>query len=134
MTAMQAVGENGGPVKVGTFGTDAEVVKSIQSDGVQWAIDTQPFLQGYLAVDSLWLYLNNGNTIRWRRPGSDRTRVRRRKQCRRHRRVRGEGDSMTDSISVAVIGAGMAGRAHAAGYRTATTLSEPNAPMFAWWP
>ncbi|MDF2822765.1 MAG: oxidoreductase domain protein [Mycobacterium sp.] len=29
---------------------------------------------------------------------------------------------MTDSISVAVIGAGMAGRAHAAGYRTATTL------------
>lgn len=63
MTAMQAVGENDGPVKVGTFGTDAEVVKSIQSDGVQWAIDTQPFLQGYLAVDSLWLYLNNGNTI-----------------------------------------------------------------------
>ncbi len=23
----------------------------------------QPFLQGYLAVDSLWLYLNNGNVI-----------------------------------------------------------------------
>jgi simple sugar transport system substrate-binding protein len=28
----------------------------------KWAIDQQPFLQGYLAVDSLWLYLNNRNT------------------------------------------------------------------------
>jgi len=30
---------------------------------VQWAVDQQPFLQGYLSVDSLWLYLNNGNVI-----------------------------------------------------------------------
>ena len=29
---------------------------------------------------------------------------------------------MTDSIGVAVIGAGMAGRAHAAGYRSASTV------------
>jgi simple sugar transport system substrate-binding protein len=26
-----------------------------------WAIDQQPYLQGYLAVDTLWLYKNNGN-------------------------------------------------------------------------
>ena len=26
-------------------------------------MDQQPFLQGYLAVDSLWLYINNGNVI-----------------------------------------------------------------------
>ena len=31
----------------------------IKSGDVQWAIDQQPYLQGYLAVDSLWLYLNN---------------------------------------------------------------------------
>ncbi len=30
---------------------------------MQWAIDQQPYLQGYLAVDSLWLYLNNKNVI-----------------------------------------------------------------------
>ena len=24
-------------------------------------MDQQPYLQGYLAVDSLWLYKNNGN-------------------------------------------------------------------------
>ena len=28
-----------------------------------WAIDQQPYLQGYLAVDSLWLYKNNGNIL-----------------------------------------------------------------------
>ena len=30
---------------------------------MQWAIDQQPYLQGYLAIDSLWLYLNNKNVI-----------------------------------------------------------------------
>ena len=30
---------------------------------MQWAVDQQPFLQGYLAIDSLWLYINNGNVI-----------------------------------------------------------------------
>jgi predicted dehydrogenase len=35
---------------------------------------------------------------------------------------------MTDTINVAVIGGGMAGRAHAAGYRSATTLFGVNRP------
>jgi simple sugar transport system substrate-binding protein len=26
-------------------------------------VDQQPFLQGYLAIDSLWLYINNKNLI-----------------------------------------------------------------------
>ncbi len=30
---------------------------------MQWAVDQQPYLQGYLAVDSLWLYLSNGNVL-----------------------------------------------------------------------
>ena len=34
-----------------------------QGGDIGWAIDQQPFLQGYLAIDSLWLYLNNRNTI-----------------------------------------------------------------------
>ena len=45
------------------FDTNAELVDAISNGGVQWAIDQQPFLQGYLAVDSLWLYLNNRNVI-----------------------------------------------------------------------
>ena len=35
---------------------------------------------------------------------------------------------MPDSIGVAVIGAGMAGRAHAAAYRTAASLYAPDLP------
>jgi simple sugar transport system substrate-binding protein len=62
-TAFDTAATMGGTAKVGTFGTDAEVVKSIEADGVQWAIDIQPYLQGYLAVDSLWLYINNRNVM-----------------------------------------------------------------------
>ena len=29
--------------------------------GVEFAVDQQPYLQGYLAIDSLWLYKNNGD-------------------------------------------------------------------------
>ena len=30
---------------------------------MQWAVDQQPYLQGYEAVDSLWLYLTNANVL-----------------------------------------------------------------------
>jgi len=63
ITAIDAVSDAKSSARVGTFGTDEAVVKSIQSNGVQWAMDTQPYLQGYLAVDELWLYINNRNTI-----------------------------------------------------------------------
>jgi simple sugar transport system substrate-binding protein len=64
MAAVTAVSDAGSTAEVGTFDTNTEVVQSIQSgDGVQWAVDQQPFLQGYLAVDSLWLHINNGNVL-----------------------------------------------------------------------
>jgi simple sugar transport system substrate-binding protein len=63
LTAAQSVKNAGSNAKVGTFDTNAALVSAIQDGSVQWAVDQQPFLQGYLAVDSLWLYLNNGNVI-----------------------------------------------------------------------
>jgi len=39
---------------------------------------------------------------------------------------------MADGLGVAVIGAGMAGRAHAAAYRTASALYDPVSPLCAW--
>jgi hypothetical protein len=36
---------------------------AIKAGNIQWAVDQQPFLQGYLAIDSMWLYLNNRNII-----------------------------------------------------------------------
>ena len=32
-----------------------------EAGDIEFAVDQQPYLQGYLAVDSLWLYKNNGN-------------------------------------------------------------------------
>ncbi len=49
--------------KIGTFDTNKELVAAIKDGKVAFAIDQQPYLQGYLAVDSLWLYKTNGNTI-----------------------------------------------------------------------
>jgi simple sugar transport system substrate-binding protein len=63
MTAVQSVATANSSARIGTFDTNAELVDAIKSGKVQWAVDQQPFLQGYLAVDSLWLYLNNRNVI-----------------------------------------------------------------------
>jgi simple sugar transport system substrate-binding protein len=63
MAAVQSVKNAGSSAKVATFDTNAALVDAIKNGDVQWAVDQQPFLQGYLSVDSLWLYLNNGNVI-----------------------------------------------------------------------
>jgi simple sugar transport system substrate-binding protein len=63
LTAVQSVKNAGSSAKVETFDTNAALVDAIKNGDVQWAVDQQPFLQGYLAIDSLWLYLNNGNVI-----------------------------------------------------------------------
>lgn len=63
LTAVKSVQGSGSTAKVGTFDTNAALVSAIEDGSVQWAVDQQPYLQGYLAVDSLWLYLNNKNVI-----------------------------------------------------------------------
>jgi simple sugar transport system substrate-binding protein len=63
LTAVESAKNAGSTARIGTFDTNAELVDAIKAGTVQWAVDQQPFLQGYLAIDSLWLYLNNGNVI-----------------------------------------------------------------------
>ena len=63
LAALEAVGEANSYARVATFDTNAAVVRAIKNGTVEWAIDQQPFLQGYLAVDSLWLYLINKDVI-----------------------------------------------------------------------
>ncbi|MFF8946880.1 sugar ABC transporter substrate-binding protein [Streptomyces sp. NPDC014864] len=61
LTAVQSVAEAGGKAKIATFDLNPQLTKAIQKGDIQFAVDQQPYLQGYLAVDSLWLYKNNGN-------------------------------------------------------------------------
>ncbi|MEZ3182313.1 sugar ABC transporter substrate-binding protein [Streptomyces pimonensis] len=60
-TAVQSVGDAGSEAKVATFDLNKELTKAIEAGDIQFAVDQQPYLQGYLAVDGLWLYRNNGN-------------------------------------------------------------------------
>ncbi|MFG2301507.1 sugar ABC transporter substrate-binding protein [Actinacidiphila glaucinigra] len=61
LTAVQSVADAGSKAEVGTFDLNKDLVKAVQDGGVQFAVDQQPYLQGYLSVDSLWLYKTNGN-------------------------------------------------------------------------
>ncbi|MGW2325183.1 sugar ABC transporter substrate-binding protein [Streptomyces sp. NPDC001700] len=61
LTAVDAAKESGGKAKIATFDLNKDLIAAVQSGDVQLAVDQQPYLQGYLAVDSLWLYKNNGN-------------------------------------------------------------------------
>ncbi|WP_239127531.1 sugar ABC transporter substrate-binding protein [Asanoa siamensis] len=63
MASVQSVKDAASQAKISTFDTNKELVGAIKSGQVTWAVDQQPYLQGYLAVDSLWLYKTNGNTI-----------------------------------------------------------------------
>ncbi|MFC8670115.1 sugar ABC transporter substrate-binding protein [Streptomyces sp. NPDC057199] len=61
LTAVQSVSESGSKAKVATFDLNKEMVSAIKGGDIEFAVDQQPYLQGYLSVDSLWLYKTNGN-------------------------------------------------------------------------
>jgi simple sugar transport system substrate-binding protein len=61
MTATQAVDDAGSKAKVATFDLNKGLTDAIKKGTIEFSVDQQPYLQGYLAVDSLWLYKNNGN-------------------------------------------------------------------------
>ncbi|MEU9664456.1 sugar ABC transporter substrate-binding protein [Streptomyces bobili] len=61
LTAVQSVSEAGGKTKIATFDLNKNLTGAISAGTIEFAVDQQPYLQGYLAIDSLWLYKNNGN-------------------------------------------------------------------------
>ncbi|MEU9438618.1 sugar ABC transporter substrate-binding protein, partial [Streptomyces sp. NPDC048252] len=61
LTAVQSIADAGSKAKLATFDLNKDLVKAVQNGNIQFAVDQQPYLQGYLSVDSLWLYKTNGN-------------------------------------------------------------------------
>ncbi|OXS35766.1 substrate-binding domain-containing protein [Streptomyces sp. XY006] len=61
LTAVEAVRRAGSRAEVATFDLNRNLVRAVRDGSVQFAVDQQPYLQGYLAVDALWLYRTNGN-------------------------------------------------------------------------
>ncbi|WP_324785856.1 sugar ABC transporter substrate-binding protein [Streptomyces sp. H51] len=61
LTAVQSVSDAGSKAKIATFDLNKDLTGAISKGTIEFAVDQQPWLQGYLAIDSLWLYKNNGN-------------------------------------------------------------------------
>ena len=68
LAAVNSVKDAGSQAKVATFDTNAELVEAIKDGRIRFAVDQQPYVQGYMAVDSLWLATRNGSTIGGGRP------------------------------------------------------------------
>lgn len=63
LAAKQAVDEAGSSAEIATFDLNEDLVAAIKAGDVKWAVDQQPYVQGYESIDALWLYLTNGNII-----------------------------------------------------------------------
>lgn len=61
--AVAAVESSGRDVTVGTFDLNAEVAQDILDGKLLFAIDQQPYVQGYLGVTGIYLKAINGNDI-----------------------------------------------------------------------
>ena len=57
------MGVAGSKAKVATFDLNLAAANAIKEGKIAMAVDAQPYLQGYLAVASLWLFKVNGNVI-----------------------------------------------------------------------
>ncbi len=67
-TAVKAAKQAGGKVEVDTFDLNAQVAKDLQDGTLGFAVDQDPYLQGYEAVDLLWLYRYNRDMLGGGRP------------------------------------------------------------------
>lgn len=61
--AIKAKDQSGSSAKLVTFDLNAEAAQDIKAGKILFSIDQQPYVQGYMAVTSLYLYLKNGNDI-----------------------------------------------------------------------
>ncbi|MFP8904446.1 MULTISPECIES: sugar ABC transporter substrate-binding protein [Streptomyces] len=67
-TAAKAVKQAGSDAEVNTFDLNARVAEGLRDGTIGFAVDQQPYLQGYEAVDLLWLHRYNGNMLGGGRP------------------------------------------------------------------
>ncbi|MFI6348262.1 sugar ABC transporter substrate-binding protein [Streptomyces sp. NPDC050560] len=62
-TAVKAGQEAGSKAEIDTFDLNAKVAGGLQDGSLGFAVDQQPYLQGYQAIDLLWLYKYNADVL-----------------------------------------------------------------------
>jgi simple sugar transport system substrate-binding protein len=63
LDALQAKDAANSKAKLITFDLNTDAAQAIKDGKIQFSIDQQPYVQGYLAVESLYLFIKNGNDI-----------------------------------------------------------------------
>jgi simple sugar transport system substrate-binding protein len=63
LDTIKALEGSGSKAKIGTFDTNPDAAQAVQDGKIQWYIDQQPYLQGYMAITQLYLYKKNGNIL-----------------------------------------------------------------------
>ncbi|MFD2091030.1 substrate-binding domain-containing protein [Blastococcus deserti] len=61
--AQQAKTDAGSQAEIVTFDLNADIAQAIENGDIAFSVDQQPYVQGYMAVQALWLNLTNGNDI-----------------------------------------------------------------------
>jgi simple sugar transport system substrate-binding protein len=62
-TAVKAKADAGSKAEIDTFDLNAKVATELKDGTLGFAVDQQPYLQGYEAVDLLWLYKYNSDVL-----------------------------------------------------------------------
>jgi simple sugar transport system substrate-binding protein len=63
LDALKAMDQASSKAKLVTFDLNAEAAQAIKDGKIQFSIDQQPYVQGYLALLSLYLNIKNGNDM-----------------------------------------------------------------------
>jgi simple sugar transport system substrate-binding protein len=63
LDAVKAIQGAGSNAKIGTFDTNPDAAQAVSDGKIQFFIDQQPYLQGYLSITQLYLYKRNGNIM-----------------------------------------------------------------------
>jgi simple sugar transport system substrate-binding protein len=63
VAVQQQLEQDGNKAKIGTYAFTPDLIPLLQNGKIAFTIDQQPYLQGYLSVDSLWLYHRNKAVI-----------------------------------------------------------------------
>ena len=63
LDAIKSAEGAGSKAKIGTFDTNPDAAQAVSDGKIQFFIDQQPYLQGYLSIAQLYLYKKNGNIM-----------------------------------------------------------------------
>jgi simple sugar transport system substrate-binding protein len=63
LDTLKAFEGSGSSAKVGTFDTNPDAAQAVKDGKIQFYIDQQPYLQGYMSIAQLYLFKKNGNIL-----------------------------------------------------------------------